>query len=100
MFDPFFGIALVGTPIAVVFLIIEARMNASAIPSVGTCLVAAFAGFGVFDWLMTLGLLLFGQNFDQGGRALSWAAGGLAALTVGVPFLLSARGRRRTQSAD
>jgi hypothetical protein len=96
MFDPFFGIASIGAPIAIIFLIVEARMNARSIPSVGTCLVAMFAVYGVFVWLLTIGVLLFGHTFNETKLSiLECVAAVIAALGVGVPFLVSARRRRR-----
>lgn len=101
MFDPFFGIAAIGAPIALVFLIVEARMNARAAPSVGTCLVALFAAYGVFVWLTVIGVFLFGRSFEESGfRLFQWVAGIVAALGVGVPFLASARRRRHRASTE
>jgi len=99
MFDPFFGIASIGAPIALMFLFVEARMNANTVPSVGTCLVALFAAYGVFVWLLMIGVALFGQTLDEGARLLEGLVGVVAGLVVGVPFLVSARRRRRRASS-
>jgi H+/Cl- antiporter ClcA len=101
MLDPFFWIAALGAPIAVMFLIVEARRNATAVPSVATCFVALFAAYGVYVWLFTLGFALFGQGFDDEQlRGLQGAVGLLAGLIVGVPFLVSARRRQHRASTD
>jgi hypothetical protein len=101
MFDPFFGIAAVGAPIAIMFLIVEARRNARTVPSVATCLVALFAAYGVYVWLMIAGVTVLGQGFDE--RQLRWLQGAvsvLAGLIIGIPFLVSARRRRERASLD
>jgi hypothetical protein len=100
MFDPFFGIASIGAPIALMFLKVEARMNPTTVPSVGTCLVALFAAYGVFVWLLMIGVALFGQTVDEGAfRILEGLIGVIAGFVVGVPFLVSARRRRRRASS-
>ena len=91
MFDPFFGLTQIGGPIAVAFLLADARLNPTTIPSVATCLVAMFAAYDVFEWLITLGALFAGAH----GLGLTAAAASLAVLFVGVPFALSARARRQ-----
>jgi hypothetical protein len=93
MFDPFFGIALIGGPIAIAYLFVDARLNVSSVPSVATCLVALFAAYSVFEWVMTIGLVFLGQSLNH-TRALNVSAAIVATVGVGLPFALSARARR------
>ena len=96
MFDPLFGISLIGAPFALMYLMVEAQRNPRSEPSFGTCLLALFAGYGVFQWVVFIGMVLFDPEVNGGSVfALQFAAGVVAVLTVGVPFALNARARRR-----
>lgn len=101
MFDPFFGIAALGAPFALAFLYLEARRNACTAPSVASCIVALFAAYGVYVWLLVAGSALLAESYDeQDFRVLQGASGVLACLIVGIPFTVSARKRRRKASTQ
>ena len=100
MFDPFFGIGFIGFPLAVAFLVIEARKKRNTVPSIGTCFLALFAGYGAFVWLMTIGITLFGQAVDNADLYIvEWVSATIAALSIGIPFSVSATRRRRRSSS-
>jgi len=101
MFDPFFGIGVLGTPFALIFLFLEARRNATTVPSIGTCLVALFAAYGVHLWIMMLTVSFLGRELqDSELTQLDAGAGIVAALLVGGPFFISARRRWQRASSN